>query len=46
MKTYYEPDLKAHLTTDQENRVRHILQTQGYFLSEKNNLRLAAADCT
>lgn len=44
MRTIYSPDLKAHLTVDDKNRVRHILQTQEYFLSEKNNVRLAAAD--
>jgi hypothetical protein len=44
MKTIYSPDLKSHLTIDDGNRVRHILQTQEYFLSEQNNVRLAAAD--
>jgi zinc metalloprotease ZmpB len=44
MKTIYNADLKAHLTIDDKNRVRHILQSQEYFLSGKNNVRLAAAD--
>ena len=44
MNTTYRSDLKAHVTLDDNKRVRHILHTQEYFVSEKNNVRLAAAD--
>lgn len=44
MKSIYKPELKAHLTFDEKNRVRHILQTQEYYLSDKNSVRIAAAD--
>ncbi len=44
MNTIYSPDLKAHLTFDERQKLRHILQTQEYFLSEKSNARLAASD--
>jgi len=37
MKTIYSPDLKSHLTIDDGNRVRHILQTQEYFLWVANS---------
>jgi hypothetical protein len=44
MSMIYSPDLKAHLSLDNRNKVRHILHTQEYFLSEKSNARLAAID--
>jgi hypothetical protein len=44
VRTIYNPDLKAHLTLDGQDRVRHILQSQKYFLSEMGSARQAAAD--
>ena len=44
METIYNSALKAHLTLDDRHKLRHILHTQKYFLSEKSNARLAAAD--
>lgn len=44
MKTVYTHALKAHLTSDQQERVRHILHTHGYFRSEMGTAREAAAD--
>ena len=44
MKSIYRPDLKAHLSFDDDNRVRHIQQSQEYFLSDQISARLAAAD--
>ena len=44
MKSIYRPDLKAHLSLDDDNRVRHIQQSQEYFLSDQSSVRLAAAD--
>src|SRR5262249_12953153 len=43
MKTFYQPDLKAVLTVDDANRVRHVLHTQEYFRSEQRNARLAVS---
>ena len=44
MLTVYSSELKAHLTLDDNRQTRHILHTPQYFLSEKNNARLAAVD--
>lgn len=44
MQMTYSPDLKAHLSWNDQKRVEHILHTQEYFRSEKNNARLAAID--
>jgi hypothetical protein len=40
---FYQPDLQAHLTIDDNKRVRHILHTQRYFASDQRNPRVAAA---
>lgn len=44
MKTIYNPALKAHLTLDNRRKLRHILHTQKYYLSDQHNARLAAAE--
>jgi zinc metalloprotease ZmpB len=44
MKSRYDPNLKAHLTLDDNEKVRQIRHSQEYFLSEHNNPRLAADD--
>src|SRR5262245_44104778 len=44
MKTVYRPDLKAHVTLDDNGKIRNILYTQQYYPSEESNTRLAAAD--
>ena len=44
METTYNPALKAHLTRDDRRKLRHILHTQRYFLSDQPNARLAATD--
>lgn len=43
METIYSPELKAHLTLNDDKRVRQILHTE-YFPSEASNARLAAID--
>lgn len=44
MKTIYSPDLKAHLTLDEKQKVRHIRHSQEYWPSEQNIPRLSAND--
>ena len=44
MKTIYNPDLKAHLTSDEKQKIRHIRHSQEYWFSEQNIPRLAAND--
>ncbi len=44
MKTIYNSNLKAHLTLDERQKVRHIRHSQEYWLSEQNIPRLAAQD--
>ena len=42
MKTIYKPDLKAHVSVDDESRVRHIRHSQEYWESEENIPRISA----
>ena len=42
MKTTYDPSLKAQVTTDQDNKVRHIRYSQEYWESEENVPRVSA----
>ncbi|MCA1676741.1 MAG: hypothetical protein LC799_32730, partial [Actinobacteria bacterium] len=42
INTIYNPDLKAHLSLDENDRVRHVRHSQGYRLSDNNIPRLAA----
>jgi zinc metalloprotease ZmpB len=42
MKTLYKPDLKAHVSVDAANRVRHIRHSQEYWASEDDVPRLSA----
>ncbi|MGY4829266.1 hypothetical protein ACVNIS_11860 [Sphaerotilaceae bacterium SBD11-9] len=42
MKTIFKPDLKAHLTLDDGNKVRHIRHSQEYWASEDNVPRVSA----
>ena len=42
MKTTYKPDLKAHVSVDDKNRVRHIRHSQEYWESEDNIPRVSA----
>lgn len=42
MKTIYNPDLKAHLSLDDEGKVRHIRHSQEYWESEENIPRVSA----
>ena len=44
MKTVYDPDLKAHLSLDEEETVRYIHHSQEYWLSDSNSPRTAAID--
>ena len=44
MKTSYRPDLKAHVSLDEQNKVRHIRHSQEYWLSEQKAPRLSADD--
>lgn len=44
MKTIYNPALKAHLSLDQNGRVRHIRHSQEYWPSEQDIPRLSAND--
>jgi hypothetical protein len=44
MYTIYNTDLKAHLSLDGENKVRHIRHSQEYWPSERTIPRLAAND--
>lgn len=44
MKTTYRPDLKAHLSLDQQGKVRHIRHSQEYWPSEQDIPRLSAND--
>jgi zinc metalloprotease ZmpB len=44
MKTSYRPDLKAHLSMDQQGKVRHIRHSQEYWPSEQDIPRLSAND--
>ena len=43
MHFQYEPDLRAHLTRDDEDRVRQVLHTQQYFPSEQRNAHTTAS---
>ena len=43
VETIYSPELKAHLTVDDNRRVRHILHTE-YPVSEAGTARRAASD--
>src|SRR5262245_6122088 len=43
MRHVFNPDLRAHLTLDDRNRVRHILYTQQYFPSDERSARLVAS---
>ena len=43
-QTIYSPELKAHLSLDEEKKVRHIRHSQEYWPSEQNIPRLAASD--
>jgi len=42
MKSYYAPELKAHLTVDGNERVRHVRHSQEYWPSENNVPRVSA----
>ena len=42
MDTGYDPSLKAHVTRDEGEKVRHIRQSQEYWYSEESIPRLAA----
>ena len=42
MKTTYKPNLKAHVSVDDKNRVRHIRHSQEYWESEDNIPRVSA----
>jgi hypothetical protein len=42
MKTTYNPNLKAHVSVDDENKVRHIRHSQEYWESEENIPRVSA----
>jgi hypothetical protein len=42
MKTTYKPNLKAHVSVDDKNRVRHIRHSQEYWESEYNIPRVSA----
>jgi hypothetical protein len=46
MRTFYQPDLRAHVTVETVgdfDRVRHILHTDAYFRSDQRNARLAVS---
>lgn len=42
MKTTYKPNLKAYVSVDDENKVRHIRHSQEYWLSEDDVPRVSA----
>jgi hypothetical protein len=42
MKTLYKPDLKAHVSVDASNRVRHIRHSQEYWDSDDSVPRVSA----
>ncbi|MGQ0541661.1 MAG: hypothetical protein ACT4O9_07415 [Blastocatellia bacterium] len=42
MNTKYDPQLRAHLTTDEKTKVRHIRHSQEYWESEENIPRVSA----
>lgn len=42
MKIIYRPDLKAHISLDDENKVRHLRHSQEYWESEDNIARVSA----
>lgn len=42
MKTFYNPDLKAHISVDDEERVRHIRHSDALPISEEDSPRAAA----
>ena len=42
MKTTYKPNLKAHISVDDRNKVRHIRHSQEYWESEDNIPRVSA----
>lgn len=42
LKTTYKPNLKAHVSVDDENKVRHIRHSQEYWESEDNIPRVSA----
>jgi hypothetical protein len=43
MDTIFNPSLKAHLSLDENQKVRHVRHSQEYWLSEENIPRLAAS---
>jgi hypothetical protein len=44
MNTIYNPDLRAHVTLDEEGKVRHIRHSQENWASERNIPHLSASD--
>jgi len=42
MKTVYKPELKAHVSVDAANKVRHLRHSQEYWPSEDNMPRVSA----
>src|SRR5215207_6310231 len=42
MKTIYNPDRKAHISQDEQGKVRHIRHSQEYWESEDNIPRVSA----
>src|ERR671911_3185968 len=44
MNTIYNPDLRAHVTLDEEGKVRHIRHSQENWVSERNIPHLSASD--
>jgi zinc metalloprotease ZmpB len=44
MNTVYDPSSKAHLTLDEEGKVRHIRHSQEAWLSDRNIANLSAND--
>lgn len=42
MKTTYKPELKAHVSVDAANKVRHLRHSQEYWPSEDNMPRISA----
>ena len=44
MKTFHSPNLKAHLTLDENQKVRHIRHSQEYWPSEQDIPSLSAND--
>ena len=44
MNTIYNPDLRAHVSLDEEGKVRHIRHSQENWVSERNIPHLSASD--